>query len=126
MTDDATRAALAVAEHLESFTYGWSSELELQDAISVALPPFVARREESLSRRDRPDFIVEFCGLNIAVEVKIKGARNAVLRQLGRYAEHDDIAAIVLASGKRTLLSGIPNVLHGKPVAVAMLAGVDL
>lgn len=119
-------AALRVVDQLESFRYSWSSELELQDAIATALPPFTVHRELSLSRRDRPDFIVEVDGARIAVEVKIKGSRNEVLRQLGRYAEHDDVAAVVLASGKRTLLAGIPAALHGKPVVVALLAGVDL
>ncbi|MDZ7886578.1 MAG: hypothetical protein U5N53_28405 [Mycobacterium sp.] len=93
-------AALRVVDQLESFRYSWSSELELQDAIATALPPFTVHRELSLSRRDRPDFIVEVDGARIAVEVKIKGSRNEVLRQLGRCARATTIIAAVVLAGR--------------------------
>lgn len=117
-------AAQLIADHLSSFTYDWMTERELQDHVAEILAPrFCAQRERALSARDRPDFLVDIGGLTIAVEVKIAGAHNAVLRQLGRYAAHDEIAAIVLASGKRTLLAGVPSHLHSTPIAVALLAG---
>ncbi|MEB3023047.1 MULTISPECIES: hypothetical protein [Mycolicibacter] len=120
----ATAAATAVAEHLSSFNYNWMTERELQDHVATVLETrFPTRREHALSRRDRPDFLVESQGLTIAIEVKVAGAHNAVLRQLGRYAEHDGIAALVLASGKRTLLAGVPRQIHTKPIALALLAG---
>lgn len=116
--------AISVAEYLSSFTYNWTTERELQEHVAGVLERrFPTQREHALSRRDRPDFIVEIYGLTIAVEVKVAGAHNAVLRQLGRYAEHDGIAAIVLASGKRTLLAGVPRLIHTKPIALALLAG---
>ena len=124
MTDPAAAAATLIAEHLSSFTYDWMTERELQDHVAAQLAPrFTTHRERPLAPRDRPDFIVETSGITVAVEVKIAGAHNAVLRQLGRYAEHDRIAAVVLASGRRTLLAGIPPLLHSKPIAVALLAG---
>ena len=117
-------AALLIADHLSSFTYDWMTERELQDHVAAILAPrFTTHRERPLSPRDRPDFTIEFGGVAVAVEIKIAGAHNAVLRQLGRYAEHDGIAAVVLASGRRTLLAGIPALLHSKPIAVALLAG---
>lgn len=117
-------AALFIANHLCSFTYDWMTERELQDHVAAILAPrFTTHRERPLSPRDRPDFIVEFGGVTVAVEIKIAGAHNAVLRQLGRYAEHDGIAAVVLASGRRTLLAGIPPCLHSTPIEVALLAG---
>ena len=117
-------AAQAVADHLCSFTYQWTTEVELQDAIWDVLPPnFTADRERALSRRDRPDFIVDVDGLSVAIEVKVAGARSAVLRQLGRYAEHDQIDAIILASGRRVLAAGIPEIIHAKPVLAIHLGG---
>lgn len=124
MAHSGCAAAQLLADHLSSFTYDWMTERELQDHVAAILAPrYPAQRERALSARDRPDFLVDIGGLTIAVEVKIAGARNAVLRQLGRYAAHDEIAAIVLASGKRTLLAGIPSHLHSKPITVALLAG---
>ena len=117
-------AAHVVADYLLGFTYEWSTEIELQEAIWDVLPVrFVAERERALSRRDRPDFIVTVDGLLVTIEVKVAGARSAVLRQLGRYAEHDSIAAIVLASGRRVLAAGIPEVIHAKPVLSIHLGG---
>lgn len=117
-------AARVVADHLLGFTYEWTTEAELQQAIWDVLPiRFAAERERALSRRDRPDFIVTVDGHLVAIEVKVAGARSAVLRQLGRYAEHDSIAAIILASGRRVLAAGIPEVIHTKPVLSIHLGG---
>ncbi|TGB37908.1 hypothetical protein [Mycolicibacterium peregrinum] len=117
-------AARMVADHLLGFTYQWTTEVELQEAIWDVLPArFPTEREHALSRRDRPDFIVNVHGLLVAIEVKVAGARSAVLRQLGRYAEHDTIAAILLASGRRVLAAGIPEVIHEKPVLSIHLGG---
>ncbi|BCI84682.1 hypothetical protein MTY66_63070 (plasmid) [Mycolicibacterium sp. TY66] len=118
-------AAAAVADHLGRFTYRWTNEIELQQAIwDVLQSRFVADRERALSRRDRPDFIVDVDGVSVALEVKVAGARNAVLRQLGRYAEHDTVDAIVLASSRRVLAAGIPAAIHGKPVLAIYLGGL--
>ncbi|MEE3755241.1 hypothetical protein [Mycobacterium intracellulare] len=118
-------AAAAVADHLGRFTYRWTSEIELQEAIwGVLQSRFVAERERALSRRDRPDFMVDVDGVAVALEVKVAGARNAVLRQLGRYAEHDTVDAIVLASSRRVLSAGIPAVIHRKPVLAIYLGGL--
>ncbi len=118
------RVAAAVADHLSSRGYDWMTERDLQSAVADRLcERFEVSREKALSRRDRPDFLVAGTGFDVAVEVKVKGPRNAVLRQLGRYAAHGEVGAVVLASARRTLLAGIPSMIHGKPVAVALLAG---
>lgn len=80
-------------------------------------------REFRLSERDRPDF---FVGGRIAVEVKLKTPRRLVLRQLGRYAEHDKVEAIVLASTSFTTLQGMGLIIHGVPVYPAILHGAGL
>jgi hypothetical protein len=116
-------AALKVVEHLESFTYRWSTESELQTAIWDVLHPRFpgAQREVHLSPQDRPDFMVGVDDVTVAIEVKVKGSRASVLRQLGRYAAHDEVDAVVLASGRRVLAASMPPVIHDKPVLAAFL-----
>lgn len=115
-----------VARILSASSYVFSTERELQQAVSDVLTldfKEQVEREAVLSPRDRPDFMVTAFGKRIAVEVKIKGSRNAILRQVGRYCEHDTVDAVVLAASKRQILAGFPAEIHGKPVAVALLAG---
>lgn len=117
-------AAQQVVDCLDVQLYAWSDERELQDLVALRLASsFPVRREKSLSQRDRPDFLVTAGDFIVAVEVKVAGARNMILRQLGRYAAHDAVNAVVLASGRRTLLAGVPTQIHGKPIAIALLAG---
>ncbi len=74
------------------------------------------RREVRLSPGDIPDFLV---GDGVAIEVKIKGAqKRSVYRQLCRYAEHDQVKAIVLATN---LSMGLPPEINGKPTFYASL-----
>jgi hypothetical protein len=117
-------AAQQVVDCLDAQLYAWSDERELQDLVAQRLASaFLVRREKPLSQRDRPDFLVTAGDFIVAVEIKVAGARNTVLRQLGRYAARGAVSAVVLASGRRTLLAGVPTEIHGKPIAVALLAG---
>lgn len=116
-----------LATYLASFDFRWTSELELQDAIwELLVPRFpdefpLLQREASLSPQDRPDFMVMVGDTAVAVEVKVKGSRNAVLRQLGRYAAHDEVDAVMLASGRRVLAAAMPHSIHGKPLFAVFL-----
>lgn len=113
-------AALQVAQHLEAHVFQWTNERELQHGIGDALAPrFDVQAEVVLSRHDRPDFVVTVPPYRVAIEVKVAGARTAILRQLSRYAAHASVDALVLAAGLRALLPGIPTEIHGKPVLVA-------
>lgn len=121
----AYEVAERIAEHLSSHTYLWSDERELQDAVARRLAErFVFSQEKAISRSERPDFLVVDGGVRVAVEIKVAGSRAAVLRQLGRYAADTAVDAVVLASGRRTLLAGTVEVLHRKPVCVALLGGL--
>lgn len=126
MAPDPVEAANQLARQLSAVTYTFGNERELQDAIWRRLEVSfgaLAQREVILSQADRPDFVVEVSGHRVAVEVKIRGARPAIMRQIGRYAAHPTIDAIVFASARRTLLAGFPAEIHGKPIAVALVAG---
>jgi len=94
------------------------SEDRIQEGIAYVLKneeiPF--RREVSLAPRDRIDFMVGRCG----VEVKVKGTTPSVQRQLERYAEHDEVEEILLVTTKSAHVS-IARELNGKPVHVFIL-----
>lgn len=105
--------------------YRGRAEKEVQDQVSAALAAaaLVVEREVRLNDRDRPDFVV---GGQVVVEVKLKTPRSVVVRQLGRYAEHDRVAAIVLASTSFTTLRNMRMTIHGVPVFPAILHGCGL
>ncbi|UXA19511.1 hypothetical protein [Mycobacterium sp. SMC-4] len=120
-------AARVLADWLAAHTYRWLSEADLQAAMRDVLSErFFTDREKPLSRRDRPDFLVTVGEFTVAVEVKVKAPRAVVIRQLGRYAEHESVDAIVFASGRRSLVPAIPAVIHGKPVVSVFVGSVAL
>ncbi len=98
--------------------YTWTDEKQLQDGIEALLTsagvPF--EREFRLSMFDRPDFMVG----RVVIEVKVKGSRWDVVRQLHRYAQSPIVDAIILVTTKANHLS-MPLAIHGKPVVVADL-----
>ena len=68
----------------------------------------VFEREVRLSDKDVVDFLIE----GIAVELKLKGAKKMdVFRQLRRYANHDRVVALILASN---MSMGLPSQIEGK------------
>lgn len=99
------------------FTY--TCEEDLQRGVETVLKendlPYV--REARLSSTDRPDFLVEN---SIAVELKVKGSPNHVMRQLMRYVHHEKVKAVVLVTTKSSHRS-IPMSLGGKPIYIAYL-----
>lgn len=75
-------------------------------------------REAPLSGSDIPDFTLRD---GMIIEVKLKGSRKAVYRQLERYASHDTVRSIVLATARSMFL---PESINGKPaLAVSLSAG---
>lgn len=73
-----------------------SSESEAQAGVEAALTragiPFTP--QVRLGPQDRPDVMVG----GIAIEIKVKGTRPAILRQLQRYADHDEVSGLILVS----------------------------
>lgn len=89
-----------------------SDEKRTQNDLAQALTAqgIAFEREVRLSAGDIPDFIVG----DVAIEVKLKGARKMhVFRQLVRYAKHDRVRSLILATN---LTMGLPEQLEGKPV----------
>lgn len=69
-------------------------------------------REYRLTEHDRPDFWSD----GIAVEVKVKGSKSDLLRQIIRYADHERVHTVVVLSTKGSLIAGLPLELRGKPL----------
>lgn len=72
-------------------------------------------REVRLGPRDIVDFMVDG---RIAIEVKIKGGRREIFRQLKRYAAHAAVGEMVLATN---VPMGLPETIDGVPVSIAAL-----
>jgi hypothetical protein len=123
------RAAVAVAERvatlLESYIHRGVQEVDIHDSIKQVLTLGKVRfeHEYQLSGRDRPDFFVE--GL-VVIEVKRNAAKDDVILQLGRYAEHPRVRALIIATPKSTSLIGMPPAIFGKPLYQAALPGPGL
>ncbi|QTP13392.1 hypothetical protein [Serratia symbiotica] len=97
--------------------FNFSDEIELQNAISAVLTQsgIAFEREHRLSMRDKPDFILDTdCG-KIAMEVKIDGGKNPLLRQVNRYLSHDEIAGIIVV-GTPYYIDLMPKTLNNKPI----------
>jgi len=101
---------------LNSYRWPLSDEKVLQAEIARAFQAqdITFRREVYLGPGDIVDFMVG----DVAVEVKIKGAKRAIYRQLERYAAHDAVGAILLATN---VPMGLPEHINGKPVSIAAL-----
>ena len=56
----------------------------------------------------------------IGIEVKIDGPVTALLRQLHRYAQLEQVEALIAVVG-RVQLSALPDTLNGKPVHVVIV-----
>ena len=112
----------------------WANEYDLQAALAEALarvPGATVTREVRLqSPTDRIDLTAEF-GLadfggsvdaetRIGIEVKVKGALAAVVRQLTRYAKDPSIDGLILVTTKASH-HAVPRELEGKPVRLVSL-----
>lgn len=111
---------VAVANGLRQYNYVARNEADLQDAIASALTMqgHEFRREVELSRSDRIDFMAGAVG----IEVKVGGSRSALIRQLHRYAQHDEVSALLVVTTLHKL-TALPMCLNDKPVHVLRVGG---
>lgn len=110
-----------IASRLRSSRFRYSSERELQDGIAQLLTGMgvIHEREVRLSNEDVIDFLVSG---GLGIEVKIQGTIVNLLRQLNRYAQHQDVKALLVVTG-RMQLTGLPRAIGGKPLRVVSLLG---
>ncbi|WP_323025669.1 hypothetical protein [Castellaniella sp.] len=118
--DKELSTAMQVVRLLERYQFDLSTEKHLQAGVETAFLEngLVFEREKRLSARDIPDFLLEG---GIVVECKLRGKSRKidVYQQLLRYAQHQDVSTIVLASNS---VMGLPDQMHGKPVYAASLS----
>lgn len=121
----ALELAEQVVDVLRAHVHRGQREVQIQDSIERVLSAagLYVEREFRLSAEDRPDF---FIGNRVVVEVKMRAGGSEVLWQLARYASHDRVQAIVVASPRFSTLAGIPAEIHRTPVRVVGLPGPGL
>lgn len=109
---------------LTSHRLSLSDEKQLQEQIATVLSGagLHFRREHRLAPGDIVDFLVlnqaEPPIAGVAIEIKIKGNRRDIFRQVERYCGHAAVTEIVLATN---VPMGLPALIGGKPVSVAAL-----
>lgn len=112
-----------VSAILRGYSFLYTSEIEIQEAICKLLAGLTVQREYNLSRRDRIDFLVRDESETVGIEVKVQGSTNEVMAQLMRYADHPGVDSVVLV----TLCArhrSIPERLREKPLDVVFIGGI--
>lgn len=111
-----------VVSVLSSYSFSLSDEKVLQSEISEVLDKegIDHRREVSLGSGEIIDFMFD-CG--VGMEVKIKGQKLAIYRQLRRYSQSEKIQSLILAT---SISMGAPKEIEGKPVRVFSLSRAHL
>ena len=110
--------AFAIQRAPISLSTETKAQIDIHTALTKARLSF--DREFRLSAEDRIDFIGRDDCSGIGIEVKISGSSRAIFRQIERYAEHEEVRALVLATNRAMRL---PDTINGKPVVVASLGG---
>lgn len=108
----------SILKCLSAHRFSLSDEKETQAEIAQALDMYGIhfKREHRLDPRSIIDFMhPEGTG----TEIKLKGSKMAIYRQMERYAEFDVIKRLILVTNVPT---GFPKELIGKPVYVLNLS----
>jgi hypothetical protein len=100
-----------------SFIVRTEADLQLSIAEALLLARIAFEREVRISTKDRLDFL---CG-RVAIEAKTRINRSELIRQINRYAKHDGLDAIIVASTRT--VDCLPNSMGGKPIHFALLRG---
>ncbi len=105
-------------DHLSQFRFNYGCEDDLQCGIAQVLSSsqFEFVREHRISALDRLDFLVDG---DIAIETKIGGSAASLMRQVSRYAEHAEIAGILVITDRASHV--LPESFNGKPVLIHSL-----
>lgn len=120
LANPAEVTAAQIASTITEHRFRYCTEAELQQGIHAALAScgLPVRREVRLSSADIVDFMVG----SVAIEIKVAGALGDVVRQLTRYARHDQVSDLVLVT-TRAAHRAVPHDLAGTPVRTVWLSG---
>lgn len=122
---------VAILAKLEGRRWIGATERLIQEAMAGALVMTGDRwlddeavsvvREHRFDARDRCDFAVRVGDKLVVIEVKITGSTVSVAKQIQRYASHEEVAVVILASASARLIAAMPVELGGKRVSCAYL-----
>jgi hypothetical protein len=101
------------------FHYRDEDQLQQGLAAAFATTGLPVEREVRITPKDRLDFLVG----RTAVEVKVAGQPESVLRQLQRYAASDRVDDLILITTRARHCS-LPAVVGGKRLTVLRIGGV--
>lgn len=88
-----------------------TNEKQTQQKLFDAVKDIGFVREHRLDEKNIPDLFCQYHG--IAVEVKIKGSKKDIYRQLLRYSQFAEVKILILCTNKAL---GLPPLIGGKPV----------
>ncbi len=102
-----------VERALRTHRFRFAGERELQAGIDQVLRAagLNVTREASLGDAGTIDFLIE----DLGVEIKVRGTRADVTRQVHRYLQHASIRGVLLVT-TRSELARLPPTISGKPV----------
>jgi hypothetical protein len=105
---------------LRTHRFRFVDERELQIGIDQVLRSagLEVTREASLGAAGTIDFLVG----DVGVEIKVRGTRADVTRQVHRYLQSASLRSLVLVTTRATL-RGLPEAISQKPVHVVHLLG---
>lgn len=112
----AVRDAAALVRLIEGWRLPLSHEKRLQEALADEFTALgiAFKREVRLGAGDVVDFMLG----DVAIEMKIKGARREIFRQVKRYCKHESVGALVLVT---RVCMWLPATVERKPCFVASL-----
>lgn len=87
---------------------GREDDTQVDVARALTAADIAFQREHRLTNADRLDFWLD----GLVIEVKLRGSKAAIFRQLERYARHPDVRAILLVTGTAM---GLPPEIEGRP-----------
>lgn len=100
---------LHAARHaIKSHRFNLTDEKTTQAEIFPFIQYLGFEKEYHLDSENIPDFFAD----GIAIEVKIKGQKAAIYRQLKRYSVFEEVHALILVSGRSM---GLPGIINDKP-----------
>ena len=102
---------------LKNVKFDFSNEKAVQSKIQKIFDEkqIKYQREVILDANNIPDFVVDDI---ICVEVKIKGTKKGIYKQLERYSKFEQFTSILLLTNKAVTM---PNQINGKSVIVLNL-----
>ena len=108
-----------IKEAIGKYRYNIQSEMDLhrslEEVFNVAGIDYV--HEYALGKTGAIDFFID----GIGIEVKTKGSPSAIIRQLHKYLEHDEIECILLVTTRNTHRV-IPREISGKTVELMVIS----